>query len=293
MYSEVLALLGGLAIVRASSPTHWFLFGDSYTWPNFNHSHRQPDDVNPFGNPALPGHTICGVVPNYVYYAAVQYNRSLTYAYNFARAGATINATLVPGGTNLTLVAQAGEFEEAYSGPSPPANVSWSADNSLFSLWFGINDIGGSYNRVANQPSLHDALVESYFLNLQRLYSLSARKFLLLNVPPTDRSPLMLADSQENQSKYKAGVLDLNAKLASRVASFETTHPGVSVWTFDTHALVTSILDDPRRYGFADAVSYSSARTDVAWCGRYHVSPTVHDYIAQGIRDALANAQIM
>ncbi|EJD37816.1 hypothetical protein AURDEDRAFT_173089 [Auricularia subglabra TFB-10046 SS5] len=289
MLSQFLALLCGLVAVHATAKTHWFVFGDSYTWTNFDQSLAQPNDVNPLGRFLV---LFSRLVPGYVYHAALNYNTSSTYAYNFARAGATVNATLVTPANPATLIVQVDEFEESYAGPTPATSLAWTGDNSLFSIWFGINDIGGSYLRNIDQPSIIDSVLDSYFFNVKRLVDLGARKILLLNVPPTDRSPLMLARSQGDQAKYKADVLDLNAKLIKRVDAFKLANPKVLLWLVDTHDLVTTILDDPTQYGFVDATSYG-AGDNFAWCGMYHVSPAVHAYVAQGIHLALKGSGLL
>lgn len=35
-----------------------------------------------------------------------------------------------------------------------PASTQWSSDNSLFSFWIGINDIGNSYYESGNRTAL-------------------------------------------------------------------------------------------------------------------------------------------
>ncbi|EJD34299.1 hypothetical protein AURDEDRAFT_176660 [Auricularia subglabra TFB-10046 SS5] len=292
MYALLVALLGSLAVAHAApvaplaAPTkHWFIFGDSYSWTGFDHTLAQPSAANPLGNPGLPGHTICGNIPAYVYYTATTYNNSLTLAYNLAKAGATVDAKVVAGATNVTLVVQVDEFAKTYAGSSRPAP--WTADNSLFSLWFGVNDIGGSYKWDVNQTALHDKILDSYFRNVQRLVDLGARNFLIINAPPTDRSPQLLEDTKPNQEKYRAGVKDLNAKLATRVSSFKASHSQVSLRMLDVHTLLTNILDAPQLYGFVDSTTYNETRSDVVWCGKYHVSPGVHNYISRGVQLAL------
>lgn len=292
MFSQLLAISGVLATARASGPTHWFLFGDSYTQTLFNQSGAQPNDINPFGNPAMPGITGCGRdAPNYVYYASTKYNTSVVYTYNFARSGATINESIIPPtiASFPSVVQQVDAFSKTYAGRNPTDNLSWTGANSLFSLWIGVNDVGRSYNPTDptfNQSKLHDELISSYIANLQTLYDLGARRFLILNVPPTDRSPQILLQKPVYREKLRVAVIDFNAKLAVGLSGFLSANPAVTVRSVDVHALVTRILDDPQQYGFVDAVTYGPA-DGLAWCNGYHVSPRVHDYVAQAVRASL------
>ncbi|EJD37815.1 hypothetical protein AURDEDRAFT_173088 [Auricularia subglabra TFB-10046 SS5] len=297
MFSPVLSLLAALATANAAAHTHWFTFGDSYTTTTFNQNSTQPNDGNPLGNPALPGLTACGRVPNYVYYASVKYNTTVTYAYNFAVGGATTDQNIVaPRDPKVPSVVQQIEtFAASYAGPTPAHTIPWTGSNSLFSVWIGINDVGISYTAPAsvNQSKLHDELIASYFNNLQTLYNLGARSFLLLTLC---HRPILLAVKQEYQDKYRAAVLDFNAKLAAGITKFRTTNPTVAIRTVDTHALVTNILDSPQQYGFKDAVSYNATEptiNEVVWCNAYHISPKTHDYVAQAVRDALEGSELL
>ena len=83
---------------------------------------------------------------NWIDVATVQFNHSLVLTYNYAYGGATIDASLVQPyePTVLSLTDQVNEFLNS-SVSKPSAAVPWRADNSLFSFWIGINDIGNSY----------------------------------------------------------------------------------------------------------------------------------------------------
>lgn len=82
---------------------------------------------------------------NWVDVVTVKYNKSLTLTYNFAYGGATIDAKLVQPyePTVLSLTDQVNQFLGSVA--SKPASTPWTSDNSLFSFWIGINDIGNSY----------------------------------------------------------------------------------------------------------------------------------------------------
>ena len=86
--------------------------------------------------------------------ATVQFNHSLVLTYNSAYGGATIDASLVPPyePTVLSLTDQVNEFLNSPVS-TPSATVPWRADNSLFSFWIGINDIGNSYYQSGDRDA--------------------------------------------------------------------------------------------------------------------------------------------
>ncbi|KZV98251.1 hypothetical protein EXIGLDRAFT_669577 [Exidia glandulosa HHB12029] len=287
--------LASYALLSGATPTgFWFSFGDSYTQTQFNYTLAQPSDSNPLGNPDLPGSTACGSVPNWVYWDVMKYNSSERFAFNFAWGGATINASIVPPPSPeiLSVIEQIDEFQAGYVGDSPLNNIAWTGDNTLFSTFIGINDIGGSYQSASNQSTINSQLMDSYFNEMERLYGYGGRNFLFLNVPPTDRSPLIMTVSAEDQAKYKAAVQDYNSQLAARVAGLVAAHTDVQAWVVDTNSVVAQLLDNPTQFGFQDATSFGDGDTFI-WCNNYHISPAAHEYVARAVQSSLSGTGLI
>lgn len=141
----------------------------------------KPSASNPLGNPAYPGWTASGGA-NWVGYLAKEYNASLLYSYNFAYGGATVNASLVKPyqSTVKSFIDQVGQFSSSIA--SHPSYAPWTAENSLFAIWLGVNDVGNSYYQEDVQTLL-PKIMDSYFGQVQILYNAGARNFALLNVP--------------------------------------------------------------------------------------------------------------
>jgi hypothetical protein len=118
-------------------------------------------------------------------FLSADYNTSLTLNYNFASGGATVDATLVAGyepyPSVLSFINQTNEFKPLVG--SKPSTAPWTADNSLFSAWFGVNDIGNSYYNSAAYPALANSILDVYFALAQQLYDAGGRNFAFLNVP--------------------------------------------------------------------------------------------------------------
>ncbi|KAI0700963.1 hypothetical protein C8T65DRAFT_656929 [Cerioporus squamosus] len=265
----------------------WFSFGDSYTQTGFTTTGAVPAPGNPLGNPPYPGYTAVGGT-NWVDVDTTVYNKSLILTYNYAYGGATINASLVQPyePTVLSLIDQVNEFMGQAA--SKPAFAPWTSNNALFSVWIGINDIGNSYYQSGDRDAFSDVLLDSYFGQVQKLYNVGARNFLFVNVPPVDRSPLMLSQSADAQALEKKVITGFNSKLASRVASFAAANSGVKTWFWDSNAAFTTVLNNPTAYGFVDATSYGGAKS--FWGNNYHPSSAAHDIWGKDVAAVLADA---
>lgn len=115
--------------------------GDSYTSTNFSIHGAQPDPSNPLGNPAYPGATSADG-PNYVDFLTTTYNQSYIQTYNFGYGGSTIDPALVQSGFGPTVQS----FEQQVNDEFLPnyvdnSDVPWASSDSLFSVFFGINDV--------------------------------------------------------------------------------------------------------------------------------------------------------
>jgi len=129
------------SVPTSNGPGYWFSFGDSYTSTGFNANGAIPNDRNPLGNPNFPGAPI-NPGSNWVGYLTGTYNNSKIYTYNYAQAGAVIDTALVSSSVP-PVTSQVGTFLNTVGGK--PANTPWRSDNSLFSVFIGINDIGATF----------------------------------------------------------------------------------------------------------------------------------------------------
>jgi len=276
-----LALKTGLS----SCQNFWLSFGDSYSQTGFVINGTLPARGNPLGNPPYPGYTATGG-PNYVDFLTVQYNKSLIFNYNFAYGGATIDASLVPPyeSSVLSLTDQVNEYLGSIA--NKPASTPWTSSDTLFSVWIGINDIGNSYYNNGGS-AFNTKLINAYFALVQKLYNSGARNFLFINVPPIDRSPLMLAQSASAQAQEKSVIADFNSQLSAAISKFGASNSGVHTWLWDSNAAFTTVLNSPRTYGFVDATSYGN--TGDFWGNNYHPSSAAHQIWAQEIGQVLGS----
>ncbi|KAK3173434.1 hypothetical protein OEA41_006763 [Lepraria neglecta] len=155
-------------IVRRAS-TFWsgwenvhylFAFGDSYTKTNFTIYGEQPNPANPLGNPSYPGAT-SAAGPNYIDFLITTYNQSYIQAYNLGYGGATIDPSAVQSRLRKTLQSFQQQVEDEFL-PTYVNNskVPWTPSNSLFSIFFGINDVTNSY--AEGNGTINYDLIQAY-----------------------------------------------------------------------------------------------------------------------------------
>ncbi|KZV98253.1 hypothetical protein EXIGLDRAFT_832338 [Exidia glandulosa HHB12029] len=263
-----------------------FVFGDSYSTTGFNWTAAQPSPKNPIGNPAFPGVNTCGKNdPNWVDYLLVKYNSTVTMGYDFAVSGATVDNALIK--NTVSFADQVVQFTKGYTANGKPGGKlkSWTGANSAVAMWFGINDIGLTYMKSGDRLAFNDKILDKYFEQVRTLYTLGHRNFVFLNVPPVNRSPMMI--SEKVGDKVKPIILNYNSKLAKRVATFKTNHPNAKVTLIDTHTVMRNLLNSPKKHGFKDATTFSHTEKTVMWCNNYHISPGVHDFVARAVEPKL------
>lgn len=66
-----------------------------------------------------------------------------------------------------------------------------------------------------------------YRLLIEKLYASGGRKFLFLNVPPTDRSPMVINEGPEAVKTYATWVKAYNDGLQSMIDDFKLSHNDV------------------------------------------------------------------
>ncbi|KAF4592808.1 hypothetical protein EYR38_008510 [Pleurotus pulmonarius] len=240
---------------------YWFSLYGPLT--GFDPSGAIPSLANPIGNPPFPGWTATGGA-NWVGFGTTTFNKSKILTYNYAYGGATIDANLVAPymPTVISLTGQVDQFLTTVA--NKPASTPWTSANSLFSVFIGINDIGNSYYLSGDRAARLGLELRGVETQGDLCSDSGARNFLFVNVPPIDRSPLMLAQGASAQSAEKTVLQGFNTKLAAKIAAFKVNHTGVQTYTWDSSATFTRILDSPTTYGFKDATTFGDG-TGIFW----------------------------
>lgn len=243
----------------------------------------QPNAANPFGNPPYPYRIpttstltiLCYTNPapsgwtssngpNWLDFLATTYNASFIKAYNLAYGGATVDSSLVTpyAPTVLSLKDQVQtEFLPRYG--SHPKDAPWTAKDSLFAFFIGINDVGNSW--WLNNATLYDTIFTRYSGLLDQVYATGARNFLFLSVPPVQLAPLTLSKDDggyavENEGKV---ILDWNKRLSALTAGFKKSHADANLFVHDTYKVYDDVIKNvkawPQTSGLKNVTGYCAA----------------------------------
>lgn len=116
-------------------------------------------------------------------------------SYNFAVTGAAVDRNITNNTTtDFDFVALTDLFAEVLG---PYSSVVWDARTSVFIVWFGQNDLLLTWeteNYAFPIGSTYDNIFATYFAQIDKLYFLGARRFILLNMDSRSKLELDLFD---------------------------------------------------------------------------------------------------
>ncbi|KAH6892377.1 hypothetical protein B0T10DRAFT_605130 [Thelonectria olida] len=277
----LMMLLQTQTILAATAPKYLITFGDSYSQTGFDVNGEHPSATNPIGNPAFPGWTASGGI-NWIGSLAAEHNASLTLAYNFAYGGATVDADIVAPYTNtvLSMIDQVDIFLDSVG--KRPDYAPWTASNALVGVWMGVNDVGNSYYQ-ANATGILDSAVSRYFELLQALCDTGLRKFVLLSVPPTNLTPLMLQQGSASNALLVSSIKHFNKLLSSRLKDFKAANNNVITKIIDTSLAFNKAIRNPKAYGAPNATCYNDDGVSCLWFNDYHPGIAIERLVAKDV----------
>ncbi|PVH92057.1 carbohydrate esterase family 16 protein [Periconia macrospinosa] len=241
-----------------------FVFGDSYTQTGFDVKGTQPNAQNPLGNPTYPGWTSSNG-PNWVGFLTTTYNASFIKTYNVAYGGATVDSALVAPYTPtvLSLKNQTQDLFLPTYGRDPSSTAHpWTAWDSLFAFFIGINDVGNSW-WLENSATLYSQIFTVYDALLEQIYATGGRNFLFLNVPPVNLAPLTLENGEYAVEHEGIAIQVWNEKVRNLTAAFGAKHADAKLFVHDTWRVYRDVIEDPGKYeqtkGIRNVTGYCKA----------------------------------
>ena len=96
--------------------------------------------------------------------------------------------------------------------------------------------MGISY-RTADESQIIPECITKYFSLYDNLKNAGARKFLVVGVPPVDRSPAVTGDSTANPQAFSDDINAFNAQLAEGATNWQNANPDVSYLTLFSYPL--------------------------------------------------------
>ncbi|CAK7275399.1 hypothetical protein SEPCBS119000_006674 [Sporothrix epigloea] len=138
------------------------------------------------------------------------------------------------------------------------------AENTVYSLWIGTNDLGSSgfLNDEQVAGTNLTSYVECIWSVFDALYASGGRRFVLLNVAPLHLTPMYRPVSQGGEKKSVTNDTEYSSKMMEYSTSVNTMFDygmpyqalvkkrwsGSTVTIFNTHQLLTDIYNNPSAY---------------------------------------------
>jgi phospholipase/lecithinase/hemolysin len=156
--------------------------------------------------------------------------------------------------------------------------------------------------RNLNATELIPAVVSSWHNLISSLYASGARNFLVLTVPPTQRTPYIRSFGADMVANVEANIALYTTLQNDAFASLSTQYPDASFVKFDTHPLFDAVLDTPTTFGFtvadrsasvywnqhnpeADSQLGDAPLREYVWADDYHPSWPVHKLLAEAVAE--------
>jgi len=241
--------------------------------------------------------------PNWVFYLSDILNATSTKnnikIYNFAAGGASVTSEISP-----VYAPEVNTFTKQVRELFKPKMVDikdkfpWTSKDSLFGVWFGINDTG-------NRKSTDDLTNEDYeamtfliyFRLLDELYQAGARNFVILNIPDLEYAPLVV--STGGQPFWMEKIASFNKLLPQYIKDFHKSHKDTNIFLYDAFNESKYIRDNYTKLGIeeVDGICPDIWNPDETclpkekyyWANDLHPCITVHKALTEDLYKFMKN----
>ncbi|KAH9935006.1 uncharacterized protein B0H18DRAFT_979369 [Fomitopsis serialis] len=253
---------------------HLIVFGASYCDVGYTSRSPHPTLEDPLGV-EFPGHTWAEPgKANWVGHLITEHSLSPILVHDYAMGGDRVDG-----------VRRQIEKDFMPNLAPKPSWAPWREQDTLFATWVGINDC--SYETAEAIPGV----VSEVFKLLSDLYEHGARNFMLIDLPPVERSPS--GPSPENAARMFANrppkTTLWNIALRTQAETFAAAHDEATVLIYSSWAMFTKVLDAPAAYGFTTDDVRKPAGS--IWVDRLHPTSNMHDVIAHDIAQFLGSIE--
>lgn len=259
--------------------TSFWALGDSLT---------DPGNLSAATGGAVPGAPYVGGRfsngPVWAEHVAADFAAKGLAAGNFAFGGATAGAE----GSPFHLGTQIGAFAGASSGRL--------GDRPVASLWFGANDVINAIPLGTARETGSQA-ARSVVAGAHALGKLGVKDVVVFNLPRLDAVPRYAFGTPDAQAQAAAGSKAFNRDLARRAEGLKKQ--GMTVTIIEMDQLFSELLDDPTRFGVANATipchipgvrtcDLATEAPFLAFFDPIHPNATIHKAIAEVVRGEVA-----
>ncbi|GAA5978541.1 hypothetical protein JCM5350_003133 [Sporobolomyces pararoseus] len=289
------AQIGQTGIVLENMET-MFSFGDSYTTTGYKPYEGGVRQLEGIGKTTSGGY-------NWVQFLAYSQPKLANSYYDLAYSGATTNNSIVASNVPC-FIDQVNIWKDWFT--KPDSEVKWQSNSTLFTVWFGINDVGFATVSNQNSTAQRPLIFATYWNVVDLLYAQGARNILFLGVPPTQRTPFVQSTNEVIVSIFEEAIAGYNAHLYEFAQTLSQKYPDMNVALFDTQGFFNAIIDQPELYGFKDSTSFCNQYSwstnkpndsqeicrfplsQYVWYNSYHPSWSVHRLMASVLSEMLS-----
>lgn len=182
----------------------------------------------------------------------------------------------------LTMDQQVGLFKTTVGEYLPthlpnPASVSDHLSKSIFMFVVGSNDYGltflGKHNGTAEESDFDafaTSLLDQYAIQLEAIYNLGARKFVVFDIEPTGCAPAQVQKFKPQNSKcvddYNAMVSTYNAKLPNKLQELQSKLQGSTFVLAKHYNFMLNLVQKPACFGLKEVASPCCPVTPLGIC---------------------------
>ena len=166
--------------------------------------------------------------------------------------------------------------------------------------------VGGGAVNYFSQGETEPTPVGSLIQLITDLYELGAREFMVSNLPDLGVTPEGLDEtegpSSEDLSTYS---MNFNTELLLQLGQManDENFDGISLYLLDLHTFMNNVIDDPAKYGFANATLAAMDQTaitdpadpfwdDYLFLDGEHPTAAAHSLLGTFAQNALAGAPV-
>ncbi|KZT74143.1 carbohydrate esterase family 16 protein [Daedalea quercina L-15889] len=120
------------------------------------------------------------------------------------------------------------------------------SENTLYVFWMGIYDCISAHGEEEELRGLVGMLLD----DVKHLYEKGARNFLVIDVPATDRAPVLFP--QDSPGQLERYIQFWNELLREGASRFAEDFTDASIFVFSSNKMMCDLLDDAEEFGFKE-----------------------------------------
>ncbi|KAK7427983.1 hypothetical protein QQZ08_005414 [Neonectria magnoliae] len=182
-----------------------------------------------------------------------------------------------------SFVDQVGHFRESIG--SRPEFAPWTAENSVAGFWFGVNDVRVSYF-LDDMPEVLVWVMESYFEQIQILYNVGLRRFVLLSLPPLNLVPKLQKQEIGDDRRYQRLIFAIerwNSLMQYHMILFQQANHDAEISIIDTAQIFWEAVRDPSALGAPDRDCINKDGVSCLWFDGHHPGTKIERLVAEKV----------